>query len=122
MATAQEIRARRREQAKRLRAENSWLNDWYANSAGGSVIADYESGNVRVIDADKVRADRKAAKEKELAEAEAAYRKAKGGVDDAYWLFTRCAKGQPVSAELARKSHEARERMMEIKRELDRMP
>ena len=28
-----------------------WMRDWYRDSAGGSVIADYAAGNVKIIKA-----------------------------------------------------------------------
>ena len=46
--------ARHRQRMAEIKARNlGWLEEWYENSPGGSVLDDYRAGNVQIIDADK---------------------------------------------------------------------
>ena len=34
-----------------VKSDNNWLEDFYSNSVSGSVVSDYESGNVEEVGA-----------------------------------------------------------------------
>jgi hypothetical protein len=76
---------------KKLREQNrAWMDDWYGQSAGGSVIADYAAGRVTVINVDAERRERIASLESELAAAKSELAAVQERIEVAYHIFSRC--------------------------------
>jgi hypothetical protein len=95
-----------------------WMKNYYANSAGGSVIKCYEEGRVTILNADATSTERKEESD-EIKQADAELRALTDEIDKRYWVFTRC-RGAGISAlndpELYVKRNAARERLLDLRR------
>jgi len=100
------------------RRDGSYESYW-AGSALSSVTKSVKEG--KVVSTKDLTKQKIAKKEQEVERLHQEYINAKDKLDQAYWAFSRTAKGKPPSADLENAHLKARDAMMKARRELSNL-